>query len=77
MAEVSIADVNAAIAALISSPEVDYRIGDKQVRAGQKMTQLLQLRKMLMENPAADIDIVAFDALDINEFGTDDTQIVP
>lgn len=77
MADVSLADVNAAIAALVSTPEVDYKIGDKQVKAGQKMTQLLQLRKALIENPEADIDLIAFDALDINEFGTNLSQEIP
>lgn len=76
MAEVSIATVNAAIEALIATPEVDYRIGDKQVKAGQKMIQLLAIRKQLMENPAADIDLIAFDTLDIDEFGIDDSQEV-
>lgn len=75
MAEVSISDVNAAIAALVGTPEVDYRIGDKSVKAGQKLTQLLAVRKALMENPEADISLIAFD-MDINEFGTNDTQMV-
>jgi len=77
MAEISITTVNAAIAALVASPEVDYKIGDKSVKAGQKMAQLLELRKELMNHPAADIDIIAFDALDIDEFGTDNTQFIP
>lgn len=77
MAEINIDTVNAAIAALIESPQVDYKIGDKTVKAGQKMTQLLQVREMLMKNPEADFSIVAFDALDINEFGTNNTQLIP
>jgi len=77
MTEVSIADVNTAIAALVAAPEVDYKFGDKSVKAGQKLTQLLQIRKMLIESPEADINIIAFDALDIDEFGTDDSQEIP
>lgn len=77
MAEVSIDTVNAAIAALVETPEVDYKIGDKTVKAGQKMTQLLALRAELARNPEADINIMAFDALDINEFGTSRTQVIP
>jgi len=76
MAEVSIATVNAAIAALVGTPQVDYKIGDKSVKAGQKLTQLLAVRKALIEHPEADIDLIAFD-LDINEFGTDNTQRIP
>jgi len=76
MAEISIADVNAAIVALITSPRVDYTIGDKNVKAGQKMTQLLAIRKQLMENPAADISLIAFDTLNIDEFGIDKSQEV-
>jgi len=76
MAEVSIINVNAAISALVANPEVSYRIGDKEVKAGQKLTQLLAVRKALMENPEADISLITFDALSINEFGTDTTQFV-
>ncbi len=76
MAEISIADVNAAIVALITSPQTDYTIGDKSVKAGQKMTQLLAIRKQLMENPAADISLIAFDTLNIDEFGIDKSQEV-
>lgn len=76
MAEVSIADINAAIAALVESPKVDYKIGDKTVKAGQKMAQLLALRRELMTNPASDIKLIAFDALNIDEFGTDNSQQV-
>lgn len=76
MAEVSLADVNAAIVALIISPEVDYKLGDKMFKSSQKMDQLLKVRKMLMENPEADIAIMAFDALRIDEFGVDTSQEV-
>lgn len=76
MSEVDIAKVNAAIVALIDDPEVDYQIGDKSVKAGQKFTQLLALRKELMANPTADINLMAFDILDINEFGIDKSQEV-
>lgn len=76
MAEVSIAGVNAAIEALIATPEVDYKIGDKQVKAGQKLTQLLSTRRDLMENPAGDLALISFDASDVDEFGVDDSQEV-
>ena len=76
MAEVSLADVNAAIVALITTPKVDYKIGDKMYKSSQEMDQLLKVRKMLMGNPEADITIVAFDALRIDEFGIDTGQEV-
>ena len=71
MAEIDIATVNAAITALIASPEVDYTIGDKTVKAGQKLTQLLAIRKTLMESPAADISVLEISCLEIDEFGVD------
>ena len=71
MAEISIADVNAAIVSLIDTPEVDYVIGDKAFKAGQKLTQLLAIRKEVMANHAADITLIAFDVLDIDELGID------
>ena len=76
MAEISIADVNAAIVSLIDTPEVDYVIGDKSVKAGQKLTQLLAIRRELMANPAADIKLIAFDVLDIDELGINDSREV-
>ena len=76
MADLSLDDINTAIAALVASPQVDYKMGDKTVKAGQKMTQLLQLRKAAMDNHVDDINIIAFDALDINDFGTDNTQTI-
>lgn len=76
MAEISMADVNAAIVALIENPQTDYTIGDKSVKAGQKLTQLLAVRKALMENPEADVSLIAFDILDIDEFGVDESQEV-
>jgi hypothetical protein len=76
MAEISIADVNAAIVALIASPEVDYTIGDKSFKSSQKLNGLLAIRKALMENPEADIKLIAFDIDDIDELGIDDSQEV-
>ena len=74
MEEVNIDTVNAAIEALVASPQVDYTIGEKTVKAGQIMDQLLKVKKQLTDNPAADINIMAFDFLDINEFGIDNSQ---
>ena len=76
MAEISIADVNAAIVSLIDTPEVDYKVGDKAFKSGQKITQLLAIRRELMANPAADIKLIAFDVLNIDELGIDDSREV-
>ena len=76
-APVTMNDVNAAIAALIASPEVDYKVGNKTFKNSQKMDQLLKVRKMLMETPTdATVVQMAFDALDIDVFGKDSTQHV-
>ena len=71
MAEIDIATVNAAITALIADPQVDYVLGDKTFKAGQKLTQLLAIRKTLMESPAADIAVLEISCLEIDEFGVD------
>jgi len=62
-------DVNAAIAALVANPEVDYQIGDKRVNASQKLRQLLDLRGQLMENPNTDMKVMEFEGFDISELG--------
>ena len=60
--------VNAAIEALIDSPEVDYTRGDVSVSAGQKMKQLLELRAELLARPDAEITLMPF-ACGNGEFG--------
>ena len=62
--------INAAIESLAASQEVDYRIGDKSFKSGQKILQLLAVRKALMEMPDAEIAQMAFD-FDVSEFGED------
>jgi hypothetical protein len=65
--------VDTAISGLVTTQQVDYKIGDKSVSAGQKMEQLIKLRKLLLETPDAEIGQMAFD-IDITEFGEDDSQ---
>lgn len=78
MAAPTLADVDTAIAALVASPEVDYKVGDKQFKNSQKLQQLKAIREMILNNPSSpDIDFMAFDALDIDVFGDDRTQVVP
>jgi len=57
------------IEALINSPEVDYKIGDKSVSAGQKMKQLKDMRASLLSSPDADIKTLEIEGFDVDEFG--------
>lgn len=68
-----LAQVNTAIAALIASPEVDFVEGDVEIKAGQKMTQLLQARKVLTQSTDDDVALITFDDV-ITTFGEDLTQ---
>ena len=61
--------VDEKIEALIESPEVDYKIGDKSVSAGQKMKQLKDMRASLLLNPDADIKTLEIEGFDVDEFG--------
>jgi len=74
MASLTLAEVNAAIKALIDNPQVDYREGDVDIKAGQKLQQLLAVRKALIENPDAEMSTMAFD-YDVSEFGEDLSQV--
>jgi len=74
----TIEQIDAAIEALIASPQVDYRVGDKSFSNSQKMEQLLRVRAMLLQNPTSpDVALMSFDALDIDVFGEDETQFTP
>lgn len=73
MAAPTLAEIDTAIKALVDSPQVDYREGDKTYKASQKLEQLLAVRKALIENPDAEIATMAFD-FDVDEFGQDKTQ---
>ncbi len=59
---------------LVNSPEVNYKIGDKSLSAGQKMKQLKEMRASLLEGADAEAVFVAFD-VDITEFGEDKSQV--
>lgn len=61
------------INALIATPQVDYRVGDKEFKNSQKLQQLLKLRDYLIANPTAELDIVQFDT-EIEDNGQDNTQ---
>jgi len=77
MAAPTLADVETAIAALVTNQQIDYKVGDKTFKNSQKLDQLIKVRDMLMKDPVPDIDFMAFDALDIDVFGTDETQYIP
>jgi len=57
------------IEALISSPEVSYKIGDKSVSASDKIKQLKDMRASLLLNPDADMKVVEFDGFSLDEMG--------
>jgi hypothetical protein len=65
----TLSEVDAKIEALLENPQVDYRIGDKQVSASQKLNQLLKYREHLLKNPTdADLQTIHFNT-NVNEFG--------
>lgn len=68
MAAPTIAELDAKIKELTDSPRVDYQIGDKKVSASQYLTQLLAIRKHLLENPQPDLATMHFDVR-IDAFG--------
>ena len=68
MAAMTLAQVETKINALLESPQVDYRSGDLQVSASQKLKQLLAYREHLLKHPAASQAFVSMD-LGTNEFG--------
>ena len=71
-----LATIDALIGELLANQKVDYTIGDKSVKNSQKLVQALNARKAFMEDPVGDQAIIAFDALNINEFGVDSTEFV-
>ena len=72
---VTIAEVDAEIASLVAdmSAAVDYRIGQKEVKASQKLEGLLKVRKALIENPEAEISLMTFD-FNVDEMGEDKSE---
>ena len=70
---ITIAQIDAAIDALVLNPQVDYTVGDKSFKNSQKLQQLLALRKSLIETPEVELEFVQFDA-DIDLNGKDNTQ---
>lgn len=65
-----LAAIDAKIAELVETPEVDYVDGDVSVKAGQKMLQLLAARKALLEQPTeATFESIYFEDC-IDEFGS-------
>jgi len=75
MTQELISKIDEKIEALIDNPEVDYKIGDKSVSAGQKIKQLREMRAELVKNPDADAVFMSFD-FDISEFGEDRSQVM-
>ena len=70
---VSLADLDAAISALMVKEKFDYKEGDIEVNGSDQLNALIRLRESLLKNPDMEIDVIAFD-FDINEMGRDKTQ---
>ena len=68
--------IDTKIKALVTTQEVDYKIGDKSVSASDKIKQLQVMRKEILAGADADIKIISFDVNDINEFGIDNNQVI-
>ncbi|MCK5020492.1 MAG: hypothetical protein KAS32_25970 [Candidatus Peribacteraceae bacterium] len=72
---VTLSQVNDAIADLVTNPQTDYKIGQKTVKAGQIMDQLIRLRKSLVDVPDSPTAVfMTFDANDIGIFGENNNQ---
>lgn len=67
--------ITAALSDLIATPEVDYKVGDKEFKNGQKTDQLLKMAELEYKYPLGDIHTVTIDNSDIDEFGIDHTQL--
>lgn len=74
MAGMTLAEVDTAINALLTTPEVDYRIGQKTVKAGDKIKQLMAYRKHLLDNPTAEIEFANID-MSFDEFGVSRSEL--
>lgn len=72
---VMIDQIDAQLTTLITTQEVDFKMGALTVRAGQKINQLLQAREKLTQMVDPDITFVAFSD-SVDEFGTDNTEYV-
>ena len=74
-----IAKIDTRIEAILDDSNVvgDYKIGDKKVDVGTYLAQLNTMRKSLMaqaqDEPYEDVREIA---LDINEFGIDDSEYI-
>ena len=58
----------AKLATLIATQQVDYVEGDVEVKAGQKIQQILDAIKLLTDKPEAEIYTMAF-AYRVSQFG--------
>ncbi len=73
MANVSIGDIETAIANLVAEAKWDYTNGNFSIKKSEQMLALIKLRESMLANPEIEIDRFAFD-FDINAMGLDLTQ---
>ena len=74
MASMTLAEVETKINALLTSPQVDYKVGQKTVYASQKLKQLMAYKKQLLDNPTAEIEFVNFPG-GYDEFGQSQSEL--
>lgn len=70
---ITLAQIDAQIDALVTSQQVNYQVGDKRFDNGDKLRQLMELRKSLAETPEVDLDFVQFDT-NVTQYGADNSQ---
>lgn len=73
--EQKIAAILSELEQLVTSPQVDYQIGNKRVSASQKQAQLLrQLEYWERRRKGIPTDSIDSFAIDINKFGEDKSE---
>ena len=67
-------NIAAQLAGLMTTQQVDYKVGDKEFKNSQKAEQLVSMAKLNLQYPLGDIHTVTIDNNDIDAFGIDHTQ---
>lgn len=70
---IDITALDVTISALVSSQQVSYSVGNKSFSNGDKIRQLMELRRHLSEVPDVELEMMTFDN-DIELSGFDNTQ---
>lgn len=76
MANVTVAEIETAIANLVAQAKWDYKNGNFEINKSDQMLALIKARESMLASPDIEIDVMAFD-FDIDIFGSNKTQIEP